>query len=780
VVGRALPKKVLRDLRLRIPQVAAIGVTVMLGVLLFVASYDSFQNVQASYDRTYVRTHFADLTVTGGDPEALAAAVRNTAGVDRVATRTQADRPMTIGATKLVGRVVGMPGGWEINQIDLIAGHVPDSARDDEVVVERHTADTFGLGANSRVGVFDGSGWREVTISGVAQSPEYLWPARNRQDILADPHAFAVLFAPEVLARSLSGEAMPNQTLVEMKRVATQSDQDRVVKQLRSAGAVDIENRGDQPSNASLLESLHGLSAMAIGFPALFLTAAAIAEYVLITRLIHTERPIIGTLLALGARRGAVVRHYVWYGAAVAAGGALAGVVLGAAATSAYTRIYAALLKLPDTVIEHRIPTATVGFILGLITGVIAGLAPAVGAARTAPAEAMRGDVVHPIRMGPLTRMSARWKLIPVAVRMALRSLLRSRRRTAATMLGGVLALVLILASASMLTSVRAMLGLEFGSVQRSDATVLVVPGANDVGAQLQSLPGVAMVEPATIARVTVAVNGRTYPTSLTGLEPATAMHGFHTQEGGVRTLPADGVLAGAPLANRLGLHAGDELTILSAAAPVRTVRLSGLLDEPLGTALYATNAVAQSITNARANGYLLRLDNDSVRDRVRAAASGLAGVVAYTDTHAVEAQIESYLLIFWVFAGAMLVLGAILAFTVVYVTMTVNLTERTRELATFRAAGAPTRRLTAAVALENVAATVLAVPFGLAAGVAAGWLFLHSFNNDLFNLHLSVGVGPLLLAAVAVIAAAAVSQLPAARLIRRIDIARVVRERAQ
>src|SRR5262249_8421524 len=125
-------------------------------------------------------------------------------------------------------------------------------------------------------------------------------------------------------------------------------------------------------------------------------------------------------------------------------------------------------------------------------------------------------------------------------------------------------------------------------------------------------------------------------------------------------------------------------------------------------------------------------------------------------------------------------VLGALLALTVIYVTMTVNLAERLRELATFRAAGAPTRRLTTALAIENVAATLLAVPFGLAAGVGAGWLFLRSFNNGLFTLHLSVGVGALFLAAAAVIAAAAVSQLPAARLIRRIDVARVVRERAQ
>lgn len=778
----ALHKKAFRGLHQRWPQATAIGMTVMLGVLLFVASYDSFRNVQASYDRTYARTHFADLTVTDDDSEAIATAVRHTGGVRRVVTRTQADRPMTINGTKLVGRVVGMTSLKDhgINDIDLTDGQLPDPARDDQVLAERHTADTFGLSVGKHVRVFDGTQWRDMTICGAARSPEYLWPARNRQDILGDPHTFAVLFAAEPLARALSARATPNQVLIEIASGATQSDQNQVAGVLRSAGAVDIQDRRDQPSDAALRENFNGFSVMAIGFPVLFLSAAAIAGYVLITRLVHTERPIIGTLLALGARRGAVVAHYLWHGALITAVAVVAGVLAGWVATSAYTTLYASLLGLPDIVIEHRIPTAVVGVVLGLATGVIAGLAPAIGAARTAPAEAMRGDHRQPLRAGLLARLSVRWTLLPVAARMALRSLTRSRRRTAATMLGGVLALVLILASAGMLTSVRAMLDIQFRWIQRQDATVLTAQGANDVGAQLRSVPGVAIAEPATIVRVTVAANGHTYPTSLTGFQPATVMHGFRTPDGVARTLPSDGILAGAALADKLGVRVGDDITVMPPAGPSRHVRLAGLVDEPLGTAVYATNAVARSITNTEPDGYLLRFDGGIDRNQVRAAVTGLSGVVAYTDAHAVADQIESYLVIFWVFAGGMLVLGALLAFTVIYVTMTVNLAERTSELATLRAVGAPIRRLTAAVAVENIAAIVLAVPIGLAGGIAAGWLFLRSYNNDLFNLHFSVGAAVLIVAAGAVIVTAAVSQFPAARLIKRVDVARVIRERAQ
>jgi putative ABC transport system permease protein len=50
-----------------------------------------------------------------------------------------------------------------------------------------------------------------------------------------------------------------------------------------------------------------------------------------------------------------------------------------------------------------------------------------------------------------------------------------------------------------------------------------------------------------------------------------------------------------------------------------------------------------------------------------------------------------------------MIVLGGILAFTVVYVTMTVNVVERTTELATLRTAGVPLRRVAGALATESL-----------------------------------------------------------------------------
>ena len=324
---RALRRKLFRDLRRHPAQSVAIAVTVMLGVLLYVAGYDSYRNLSSSYEQTYTRLHFADLTATGGDPAAVAAAVQGAAGVDRVSTRLQADVPMDIGGTKLLGRVTGLPSepGRGVNEVSLTAGSLPDPAHPDQIVVETHAATTFGLQPGSRLRISDGRAWHEVTVTGIVRSPEYLWPARSRQDVLDDPHSFAVVFAPPDQALRLTGRPGPDQTLVGMSSGATRHQRDEAARRLRDAGAADVTGRADQPSNAALHEDLSGFSEMAVGFPLLFLLAAAIAAYVMLTRLTRAERPVIGTLLAMGARKRSVIAHYTAHGVVISAIGALAG-----------------------------------------------------------------------------------------------------------------------------------------------------------------------------------------------------------------------------------------------------------------------------------------------------------------------------------------------------------------------------------------------------------------------------------------------------------------------
>ena len=104
-----LRAKLLRDIRRQRAQFIAVAVTIFLGIWIFAASYDSFQNLQASYDQTFVDFRFANLTAAGGDATALAEQGAAQPGVESAHTRTVVDPPVRVGAVSLLGRVVGLP-----------------------------------------------------------------------------------------------------------------------------------------------------------------------------------------------------------------------------------------------------------------------------------------------------------------------------------------------------------------------------------------------------------------------------------------------------------------------------------------------------------------------------------------------------------------------------------------------------------------------------------------------------------------------------------------------
>lgn len=772
---RATTKKTFRDLARQRGQVVAVGITIALGVALYVASAGAFQNLSASYQRTYDRLHFADLVATAPNAERVAQAATD-AGASAAITRTQVDPPLEIDGTRLLGRVISLPdsGAPAIDDVDVVEGAWLSGP--DDVLVEKHAADAFGLAPGDSLRVFGQGAWHDATVAGVVVSPEYIWAARSRQEVISDPHSFAVVWASDSTVESWLGTA-PAQALVLLPPGVTADAHGTVASAMRAAGASDVYAWRDQPSHATLQEDLDGFSQMSVAFPLLFLTAAGVASYVMLARRILRERPIIGTLMASGARRGRVLRHYLAQGLLVGLVGSAAGIALGALLNGVITSAYTGALGIPDTVVRTHPLMLAQGLAFGAVVGLLGALAPAISAARTAPAAAMRAaQASH--RPGPWSRLVARWTSLPVTARMALRDVGRNRRRTLATALGGVLALVVVLASVGMSTSVMAALGVQFDRVELQDATVTVQRGGAGID-ELASVEGVAAVEPTSATQVTLTSGDASYTTTLVGLEPNTLMHGFVSSSGGDVALTGNGVLAGEGLSSALHVKPGDTITV-NAGGVASTVTLEGLVQEPLGTQVYTTLDAAAGLAPAQdAATYLVRFDAGVDRDAARAAITQLDGVVAYQDAHAVQDMVGQYMGVFWAFIGAMIVLGSVLALAVIYVTMAVSIAERMGELATLRAAGVPVGKVARTIALENLTATALGLPVGLALGVWAAWAMLRSYSTDLFTLPLDMPGWLLAACAVGVLAAAALSQWPAVRAVRRVDVATVVRERA-
>jgi len=173
-VVTVLSRKVRRDLARQRWQYLSVAVTVFLGVALFAASFDAFLNLESSYQHTYDRLTFADLTIAGGESEELAEQVETYDGVAAVTTRRQGDIGIRVdGRHSLLGRVVELPESGQplVNQVDVLAGSWPAPGTGPAVLVERHMSDHFDLEPGSTLELSTAGSWRSRDTGSPSATP---------------------------------------------------------------------------------------------------------------------------------------------------------------------------------------------------------------------------------------------------------------------------------------------------------------------------------------------------------------------------------------------------------------------------------------------------------------------------------------------------------------------------------------------------------------------------------------------------------------------------------
>jgi putative ABC transport system permease protein len=766
-------------------QFAAVAVTIAIASCAFVAALASYTNLRTSFDTTYERLRFADLIAAGPAAPHLAASSRAIGHVD-VTERLQADVGVRIaGRHSLRGRIVGLPNSGRqpaVNRLLVLDGTTPKA---NEVVVEAHLAKRWSLHPGSHVELATTSGaWRRVRISGVVASPEYLFPARSRQELISTPEDFGVVFGADSLVSAVAGPTTISQTAV---YVPDRSRAISLTARLEHAAATlslsEVTTRATHPSAQSLAEDVQGFGTLAILFPLLFLTAGALAAWVLLGRLVSAQRAVIGTLLACGLPRRRLLAHYLVFGVTTAIVGGAVGAGAGALLGRWVTSLYTDAIGVPLTVnqLQPAVLASAVG--VAAVVGALSALGPARAATRIAPAETMRATTPGGRgRRSLLERAVPLLRRLPSRWAMVLRNIVRSRRRSLSTLAGVALAVSLVLLAWAILDTSNILLSRQFGQIQREDAQLDLNPAtASSTLAALQHLPGIARLEPAARVPIVLSYSRHRYSTMLIALPGDTRMHTFGTTGGDTRPLPRSGLLAAATLRAQLGISTGSTVTVSVPGAGLTThERVAGFVDEPFGALTYTgLRALGRQAGQPVINSAFLQLKRRADRLDVRARATALPGVIGYTDVHALRATLQTQMGLFNIILGVMLVFGALLAAALCFNAMTANVAERRGEVAALEVAGMPVRTLRRLVSTENLVLAAVGLPIGVLLGILLARGFLSTYTSDLYRWTLQLHWWTPILSAIAIFIAAVVAQLPALRSLAQIDLGRVVRERS-
>ena len=164
-------------------QVFAITLVVMSGVatfIMFISTMDSLNLTRNTFYREY---SFADVFVNlKRAPESLKEKIQHVPGVNQVETRVSVRVKLDIaGFTEPVtAKIVSIPDSGKplLNQLYIRKGRLPDPAKPHEIAINENFADAHGLGPGDQFAAILNGKWTNLTITGIALSPEFVFLLR--------------------------------------------------------------------------------------------------------------------------------------------------------------------------------------------------------------------------------------------------------------------------------------------------------------------------------------------------------------------------------------------------------------------------------------------------------------------------------------------------------------------------------------------------------------------------------------------------------------------------
>jgi putative ABC transport system permease protein len=784
----ALERKLSRELLQLKGQILTIALVVASGLTSFAALRGTYDSLEASRRRYYDDRRFADVFATAKRvPAAVARRVEALPGVAVVETRVTGEITLPIEGLPrpAYGRLLSLPSGREplTNAPHLRRGRWPEHGDANEVVVLESFAEAHGLAPGDRLDAVIEGRLRELRVTGVALSPEFVFAIRPGA-LAHDAKRYAVLWMEHTAAASMLGlQGAFNELSLRLEPGASEPEVRAAVERLLARhGGLGAFGRKEQTSHRILSQEIGQLETLGTMVPLIFLAVTVFLVNLVLGRLVRLQRSEIATLKAIGYTNRAIVGHYSSLVAVVIAPGGVLGLLGGNALGARLLGLYERAFRFPT--LEFRLAPSVVA--IGLLVSAGAALVGALGAVWSAvqlpPAVAMRPPAPASYRQSRLDRWQVS-ALLSQSGRMVLREIQRRPLRTALSALGMAGAVALLILGRFAWDSLLHYFDETFLREQRQDLQVVFTrPLPPRAVSELEAWPGVRRAEGVRAVAVRAQHEHRWRESVLLGVAPDSTLRRLVSRGGAVLPAPRDGVVLSGALAEVLGVRIGDRPELLLREGERPTVRplVVGILDDAVGLTIYAPLELVASMAGdaGAVSSVLLDVEPDA-RSGVEARLRQSPRVLDIADVRDdMNRLLDMNAQVMDVWTAVSVLLAASVVFGVVYNNARISAAARSRELASLRVLGF-TRREVSAILLYSLAVEVaLAIPIGLWLGGIWARSFMRSIDQETFRWQVVITPETYLMVVGVVFAAALASALWVRRSLDRLDLIGVLKSR--
>ena len=744
---QALDRKLLRDFRRLWKQALAIAMVLACGVAILLTALGmctALSDTRATY---YERNRFADVFVTvQRAPERLIAELAAIDGVWAVEARTAGSTVLDVPGNprSVTGRILSLPidGEPRLNVPILKTGRLPDPTSTSELMVNANfaIANDFALGDHFFANLNGQK--RQLTITGTAQSPEFIYTI-GPGALMPDNATFGIIWMPQpavAAAFDMTG-AFNDVSLKLTAGVQRETVIDAVDRLLDPYGSLGAYGRDLHPSDSFIDAEIKQLRNMASILPPIFFGISAFLVSMVMGRIIMLERSQIGLLKAVGYSNLEVCLHYLMLAGLIAVVGVVIGWGVGSWLARWLAIQYAQYFDFPFLIFRTSVWVYAVSGMAALLTTTLGATQAAIKAATLAPAIAMQPPAPPQFKRSLIDRAMAALRLSQPTI-MILRSMIRWPVRSGLTMLGLALAVSTIVSPSFFNYALDKIIDSAFYESARQDAMLVMSHDMpQSVLSTAAALPAVLQAEGQQYHPVILRNGIHEKRTAIQASQPGTDLARVIDSQGRAVDVPPGGVVLTERLAAHLQVRPGDQVavTFLGGRQETHAVTVTGTIAQYFGLGAYMDLDYVNSILrqSTRISLVNVSLDDAEVADLHAALKDipNLVGIVMMTDTRRSFSDTIGESI--GVMNTVYIVIALLITIGVTYNGARIQLSERSRELASLRILGFSRAEVSYILIGETMLLSVLAQPVGWWIGAQIATAMANSFSSDLYNMPL-------------------------------------------
>ena len=715
--------KTLRDIKQSKGQFIAIILIIAVGAFFSTGLLTLSTGLKTYTEQYYKENNLSDLYVYYSQiSDSDISSLEKIKGINKIEKRITFEGKQKFDDLTTDLKIHSIPKNNKINRSTIIEGSVPTNKN--EIMIDSRYAKEHNFNVNDQITINVNNADYKFIISGLCENVEHAYNIKDASLVVPDHKIYGVAYISDESISELFGDTIYNELMIDIDNsYDSEAIGETIEENSKDSNYLYYLTKERTISYSNTASTIASNGSMSIILPLVLFMVASVIIYLTLSRIVDSQRNQIGVMKALGVKNSKIILHYINYSIFVGILGSIIGSILGFVL---FTQIgnsqFDAIYSFPYFKLSINVLFAIPTIVLSIVLGIIAAYFSCKKVLKENAAQAMRPKPPKNSKPILLERFPSIWTRLSYGNKLILRNIFLTKQRALFTSCGLIVCVVLLIVAFGYILSMTSLVG-KVDTLNKYDLRLDYKTPLVDNSLDLPNfIEDHYLVSELAVQFINSDNTSNKVDTTLLVTEKDNKLIKIHDINSNEISLDDTGVIISRTFANKYKISEGDKIDLSFISPNLKdkslTANVSKISEQYINDVIYCTPKYLESFDIDFLPSTILVDINDSksLDDAITTFKENdsiikVSSISDLKDTITASMEQSYPAMITFIFSAVILAAAAI------YTISSINIFDRTRELATLKVLGYQKNKINNLIFRENIMiaifSAIVALPLG-------------------------------------------------------------------